>query len=317
MKRIATIASLFFAGIMVISCGGKKQETAQQPVQEQKQVKEEPYDILESFNENGSSKSLFSIAPDKQARFSRGNLQYQASTKTWRFAENQYDYIGQDNSKISSTNDGWIDLFGHGTSGWNSGKTKAYQPFSKSEEAKDYFVGSLTGKNKQADWGVHNAISNGGNKSQMWRTPTLDEWEYLLITRQCSPVGETENARFVKARVNNVNCIILFPDNYSHPKSVNIPVHINRPALNYGSNTYNLSEWRKMEKAGAILLPASGNRIGEETLNVGDGGCYSTSSDYEQTGHWHILFSDKTVQSDHYRNNACGFAVRLIMDKKK
>jgi len=51
----------------------------------------------------------------------KGNLQYQATTKTWRFADQQYHVIGMDNEKISETYSGWIDLFGWGTSGYDHG----------------------------------------------------------------------------------------------------------------------------------------------------------------------------------------------------
>ena len=40
-------------------------------------------------------KGEFTVAPGgRKVYFSRGNLQYQASTNTWRFAENQWDYVG-------------------------------------------------------------------------------------------------------------------------------------------------------------------------------------------------------------------------------
>lgn len=38
---------------------------------------------------DGKLPGLFSISPTQQVQFSQGNLQYQASTNTWRFAENQ------------------------------------------------------------------------------------------------------------------------------------------------------------------------------------------------------------------------------------
>ena len=73
----------------------------------------------------GSINGLFSVSADKQVYFSQGNLQYQASTNTWRFAERQIDYVGLnsngnvyeggvqcDNALMSSTYSGWIDLFG-------------------------------------------------------------------------------------------------------------------------------------------------------------------------------------------------------------
>ena len=42
----------------------------------------------------GCLPGLFSVSETQQVYFSRGNLQYQASTNTWRFAEHQYDYVG-------------------------------------------------------------------------------------------------------------------------------------------------------------------------------------------------------------------------------
>ena len=67
----------------------------------------------------GRLKGLFSVGNGKTVRFSQGNLQYQASTDTWRFAEHQYDCIGNTNSNISLFYQGWVDLFGYGTSGYN------------------------------------------------------------------------------------------------------------------------------------------------------------------------------------------------------
>lgn len=71
----------------------------------------------------GAVDGLFSVSATKKVYFSKGNLQYQASTNTWRFATNQWDRIGSGNSSISSSYSGWIDLFGWGTSGYNHGAT--------------------------------------------------------------------------------------------------------------------------------------------------------------------------------------------------
>ena len=85
------------------------------------------------FGEDGATCSRFSVSPTQQVRFSRGNLQYNAALNshatadgntlqgTWRFAEHQYDIIGTANVNSSSNYNGWIDLFGWGTSGWNNG----------------------------------------------------------------------------------------------------------------------------------------------------------------------------------------------------
>lgn len=58
---------------------------------------DEPEVTKKDENSNGNSfvettsKGSFSVAQYKKVYFSHGNLQYQASTNTWRFAENQWD----------------------------------------------------------------------------------------------------------------------------------------------------------------------------------------------------------------------------------
>ena len=134
-----------------------------------------------------------------QVYFSQGNLQYQASTNTWRFATNQWDYVGDGNENISSSYSGWIDLFGWGTSGYNHGAT-CYQPWSTNQSSSDYYAyGSstynLNDQTCKADWG-YNRISNGGNTEHYWRTLTKDEWTYVFDTRS-TPSG----IRYAKATV--------------------------------------------------------------------------------------------------------------------
>lgn len=59
---------------------------------------------------------VFSVSEDKKVCFAKGNLQYTQSTKTWSFAEHQYDIIGDAN--LTTDGDGntlladKIDLFG-------------------------------------------------------------------------------------------------------------------------------------------------------------------------------------------------------------
>ena len=120
----------------------------------------------------------FSVSPDKQVYFSQGNIQYQPSTKTWRFAINQYDRIAEDNKNISLNYSGWIDLFG-----WGTGNN----PINISKNESDYNVFFYW-------WS--NFIINGGD-DRNWRTLTKDEWIYLLDTRITQ-----SGIRYVKAEVN-------------------------------------------------------------------------------------------------------------------
>ena len=94
----------------------------------------------------------FSVSSSKKIAFSLGNLQYNASTNKWRFAENQYDYIGEDNIHISDTYAGWIDLFG-----WGTGNNPTLDTF----DIVDYFYGSL--------WETN---SINGDEPNTWRTLT-------------------------------------------------------------------------------------------------------------------------------------------------
>ena len=232
------------------------------------------------FDSNGASYTLFSVSENKKIHFSRGNLQYQASTATWKFAEHQYDFIGQDNSNISSTYEGWIDLFGFGTSGWNSGAT-CYQPWSTSTASNDYYqytggTNNLDVNWPSPDWAFHNRIINGGNQTCKWRTLTCDEWEYLLFTRVASTVGNQINMRYVIANVNGVNGIIIFPDRFEMPSGLLTPL-MNTTVTSYERNKYTAQQWTRMELNGAVFLPAAGFRRGEIVYDVGNQGCYWSS----------------------------------------
>ena len=142
----------------------------------------------------GITQGLFSVSENLRVHFSQGNLQYQASTRTWRFAESQLDYIGEGNANIGETYDGWIDLFGWGASGYNHG-ANAYQPWSTSGLYSDYYAygngcNNLFDQTGQADWG-YNAISNGGNQTGIWRT---------LIHIQIKNGKRDELARYLRER---------------------------------------------------------------------------------------------------------------------
>ena len=257
----------------------------------------------------GAIEFAFSVSADKQVYFSQGNLQYQASTGTWRFAENQYDIIGDDNANISSTNSGWIDLFGWGTSGWNSG-ANAYQPYSTSKSSSDYYPGgdynnNLIGSYANADWGVYNKISNGGNQAGQWRTLTKDEWNYVIKTRA--------NASSKKgiATVNDVTGLILLPDSWTQPEGLTF---ISGANGDYAQNIYSASEWSKMEANGAVFLPAAGYRCDGTNVNyVGAYGLYWSSSYRNSYGAYYVYVYNSHVYADYdSRDRSYGQSVRLV-----
>jgi hypothetical protein len=271
------------------------------------------------FDENGASNAVFTVAYGCTVKFSRGNLQYQASTGTWRFAEHQSDFIGTDNTNISSSYSGWIDLFGWGTSGWVSG-ANAYQPWATSTTYSDYQSGSsginyLTGDYANADWGVYNAISNGGNQAGMWRTLTSDEWSYLLNSRATSTINGVENARYAEAVVNGKNGLVIFPDNFTMPSGMSYPSGINTGSATFNSNIYTASQWSQMEGAGCIFLPAAGYRNGTGVSYVGSGGYYwASSSPYAGEYIADYVYFYSGVVSMNYLSRYYGLSVRLVRD---
>lgn len=259
----------------------------------------------------GAIGGLFSVSPTKQVWFSQGNLQYQASTGTWRFATNSYDYVGGKykysssttytyggtvsgyNNNISPTYSGWIDLFNWGTSGWNNGNLY-YQPYDWQIAVVNgnYYqwnrlIGlgygptdginydyDLTGAYAHADWGVHNAISNGGNQPGLWRTMTLEEWDYLFLERMASTVNGIVDARYAPINIRigskNYSGMLLFPDEYTHPEGLAFPNFINNNSNSVEQNTtYTISDWATLQEAGCVFLPTAGRRFVESTYSSG------------------------------------------------
>ena len=185
---------------------------------------------------------VFSVSETKQVTFSPGNLQYHPANNEWRFAQSQLDYIGDANDSISSTYNGWIDLFGWSTSTTNFG-------VSTSTDYNDY-SGSFV------DWGT-NTIGNDAPNT--WRTLSKDEWLYIFYSRP------NAQSLFALGSVNGVNGAIVLPDNWVTPIGVTFVAsttqglswrgrhYYNSSDNNFTHNTYTYEQWLKMEEAGAVL----------------------------------------------------------------
>ena len=262
-----------------------------------------------SFYEGGLN-GLFTISSNgDRVFFSQGNLQYKASTNTWRFAANQYDYIGDANSNISSTYSDYIDLFCWGTSGYNHGAT-CYQPWSTSTSYSDYYAYrsstyNLFDQTGKADWG-YNAISNGGNtENSDWRTLTHEEWLYLFNNRSTST-----GIRYAKAQVNNVNGVILLPDDWN--ADYYALGNTNNGGAGYSSNVITAEQWATLEHRGAVFLPAAGYRYGTSINGVGSCGNYWSAS-YSNSGNaWYAYFDGGSLNTDGNGNRYYGPSVRLV-----
>ncbi len=302
--------------------------------------------------------NYFSVSPNEHVVFSPGNLQWSATgggttptthavagggtaAGTWRFAPNQWDTIGANNTYSSATYTGWIDLFGWGTSGYHDDEDQYnihYLPYSTSFE--DYYNSfnrtgygpstimhdrNLTGSSAKYDWGVYNAIYNPHTQSidppGTWRTLTREEWRHLLKRRT-----DDDRLYCAGAYVNGVRGVIIVPDNWNNSTYPLRFKYYNtgRDIVNFNDNDITVSQWTTLENAGCIFLPAAGSRIGSDyTDSVGYGGYYWTSSnsgdkdayglEFDNAG-WNDNVQATLILVGDMCGKTCGFSVRLVRD---
>ncbi|MBR6919550.1 MAG: Ig-like domain-containing protein [Bacteroidales bacterium] len=216
-------------------------------------------------------------------QFSPGNLQYQASTNKWRFAEHTYDVVGDggvhegnvpgsDNLQVSMFYDGWIDQFSWATSGWHDERDSLnlyYYPWDYNFEElpnktdNRYGFGpsafmpdvNLTGSSARYDWGVNNPIYNPQTRTTdsagTWRLLTANERDYLSFYRTTA-----SGVRFSRANVHGVDGMVYFPDDWE------MGIHFFKdPNLTSGGFTKNIlddDEWMLCEAEGCVFLPWMG-----------------------------------------------------------
>ncbi len=259
----------------------------------------------------------FSVSVAKKVSFSYGNLQYKPLTGTWRFAENQYDMIGDGNNNVASQYNEWLDLFG-----WGTGKN----PILVSTNNDSYTT--------YDEWG-ENEISNGGNTDTKWRTLTNEEWMYLFKTR------DKATNLFGFGNVVGVDGLIILPDDWSRPSGVDFypstskgliwdeyyyqyanSAYINDGADdNYSHNTYDEATWKKMAANGAIFLPTAGYRNGKKYVaDNGDyekiRGNYWSSTPYEKDLAYALYFDLCYLDPLGKNDRNIGHSVRLVRDKR-
>lgn len=249
--------------------------------------------------------AFFSVSAESRVVFSQGNLQYQATTDSWRFAENQYDIIGNNNSSISETYAGWIDLFG-----WGTGK----KPTNVGVRNSDF--------SKFKDWGINKI---GGDKKNTWRSLTSEEWNYLLNGRTGA-----DKLRGI-AQVNGVNGLVLLPDKYwvcidEQTNALILDGIRFKPGFSGKDSDgngeyyadyqdYTKEEWAELEKKGVIFLPAAGyrNPQGNFVHDVRYNGYYWTASEEGDLYAWRLDFGSKNYVISN-TNRYIGRSVRLVRD---
>lgn len=312
MKKFNFIL-VFFIAMTLLFVGCKKDND-----KESQTTNEPQNETPEAIDSNGILPGLFSVGEGRQIHFSKGNLQYQGSTGLWRFAEQQYDFIGEGNEDMSASYSGWIDHFAWGTSGWEGSGAECYMPYCVLAEPEKYYVGGsydhdLVGDYANADWGVYNAISNGGNRAGLWRTMTSAEWKYLFEQR---PRAERLRAF---ATVCGHYGIVLLPDNWS---STDFSF---TPNGKYYSNSYNAEVWDNMQRQGAVFIPAAGYRTVRASSMMDINGLYwsvnansSQSNEYIFALVFNVGSADRNGVGGIFPNGESqrflGCSVRLVCD---
>lgn len=289
---------------------------------------------IEQIWENGVLPGVFSVSATQQVHFSQGNLQYIGSALVphWRFADYQWDFFG-DNGQYGDGVDIDRDLFGWGTSGYHNPNDPCnvnYYPYSVGGSfvhagncwgygpslittIDDY---DLIGSSANYDWGVYNAIQNGGNMSNMWRTLSRYEWTYVFNTRQTN-----SNMRYAKAQINNVNGVILLPDDWDPSY---YPLYsTNAYNANYTVNVISGETFRNsLECHGAVFLPCAGIRYNEYIM----GSYWSTTHDSENfvtinytdvysVYAYCISFYSNSIQVEYsHQDRSYGLSVRLVQN---
>ena len=235
----------------------------------------------------------FSVSDTKKVSFSPGNLQYNFTTKTFHFAPHQWDYIGEKNLSSVAANGPWLDLFCWGTGNnplWASPQAESYESYT--------------------EWGVNKI---GNDAPNTWRTLTRDEWYYLFKTRA------NASSKYGAAKVNDVGGLVILPDDWKLPSDCQFtPGMMNQYDWYYATNDYSITQWEKMEKAGAIFLPAAGYRYynGSEyiiTLNVGHYWSSTPTNDiYYQA--WDLYFTTYSLDARDQNGRYFGSSVRLVSE---
>lgn len=246
-----------------------------------------------------SPNSFFCVGIGKYVEFAEGNVQYQPSTKSWRFAENPWDVVGEDNLKVNdSTYTGWIDLFYYSREDNNFGLE-----YSSSGE----FV----------DWGVN----FGGEYKKIYEYDTIygasylpSEYETLLREEHRKEVGNVDvdcsmshitgecdttytyvyidEYDYVKKELLDVVYVVeewhvltaseWYCLNNSRPNAkylkfeatlhevngwVYLPDDFVNPGVKISYESVNALDdvaWGKLKAVGAVFFPSAGSRDGEE-----------------------------------------------------
>ena len=130
------------------------------------------------------------------------------------------------------------------------------------------------------------------------------EWDYLLFSRT------NALSKHGNGNINGVGGLIILPDNWTLPTGCSFTAGL---GYEWARNSYTLAQWTQMEAAGAVFLPAAGDRYGVVVRHVGNHGHYWASTpynDYECANEISFYGAQLFATVSDYRSR--GFSVRPV-----
>ena len=253
-------------------------------------------DYTKSEELTGELPAKFSIGADKQVVFSEGALMYMPARQTYLFSNRQLHAQSALNRWITETSLEFQDLFG-----WGSGDHGS----KVSTDDADYPVFN--------EWG-DNAILGSTHEPGTWRTMTKDEWDYLLNGRENAAQKRTIGQIHMQQN-GNIRGLFLLPDEFEMPSGIEMDMD----AQEWEVNTYGPDTLFRLEKAGAVFLPAGGWReditVNDKNNATGRGlNCYYWMATENGATEAQMMYCSTTGPEFKARPRHEGMMVRLVKD---
>lgn len=256
--------------------------------------------------------------------FAYGNLQYEDSTQTFRFAQRQWMVLG--NGMVQRHSGTWIDLFT-----WGPKKLAGFYQWGLQQGIYGVYpcyldTSFIHHENAQHDVVHHSTIAYDSSfyNRDTWRQLTSNELAYLLNVRKIEKNMETpwcyatidyDSLDASKKRLG----VLIFPDDFTC-KATGLVKGID---IRYGDATGTLTvpykTWYKLDSAGVTFLPCVGAYVKPTTTDVNTKLLYWLGTETNVTTakafSWEGKNSPHRPLADTTKTIGC--AVRLVRDVKE
>lgn len=149
----------------------------------------------------------------------------------------------------------------------------------------------------------------------VWRTPTKEEWKYILTDRK---VGGQDSAfsrvriKYGEAATDTVSGIVIYPDDFSFSEAGVTTMSFG----NYAIKDISLADWNALEQVGCVFLPWTGRKdLNNNKLpiyNTGYTTYWSSTASDASNAYCVNLYSTVGTESATYKYR--GACVRLVQD---